>query len=160
MPFAKPDAEPAYLTQMKAVLKRHPKTSIIWAHVGLGRIVHPVQVSAEAAERNPTQVDMVETMLTDPALAHVNFDISWDEVAKYAIASPESINRVAGMLNKYSDRFLFSDARAAGRRISAVPDMWFPVWRLLTRSEPPARKAIPRSSQGGAGSGRGKKPTK
>ena len=50
MPFAKKDAEPVYLTQMKALLKRHPKTSIIWAHIGLGRIVHPVPV-LEAAER-------------------------------------------------------------------------------------------------------------
>ena len=53
MPFAKTDTEPVYLAQMKALLKRHPKTTIIWAHVGLGRIVHPVQVSAEAAERTP-----------------------------------------------------------------------------------------------------------
>ena len=60
MPFAKQDAEPVYLTQMKALLKRHPKTTIIWAHVGLGRIVHPVRVSAEAAERNPAQVTIVE----------------------------------------------------------------------------------------------------
>ncbi len=82
MPFAKQDAEPVYLTQMKALLKRHPKTTIIWAHVGLGRIVHPVQVSAEAAERNPAQVAIVEAMLTDPSLAHVSFDISWDEVAQ------------------------------------------------------------------------------
>ena len=57
MPFAKTDADPVYLTQMKALLKRHPKTSIIWAHVGLGRIVHPIRVSAEAAERNPTHVE-------------------------------------------------------------------------------------------------------
>jgi len=27
--------------------------------------------------------------------------------AKYAVATPESISRVAGMLNRYSDRFLF-----------------------------------------------------
>ena len=46
-------------------------------------------------------------MLTDPALAHVSFDISWDEVAKYAIASPQSIARVSRILNKYPDRFLF-----------------------------------------------------
>ena len=65
MPFAKEDAEPVYLTQMKSVLRRHPKTTIIWAHVGLGRIVHPVRVSAEAAERNPTQIAMIEAMLTD-----------------------------------------------------------------------------------------------
>src|SRR3954470_1832849 len=35
MPFAKIDTEPVYLTQMKALLKRHPRTTIIWAHVGL-----------------------------------------------------------------------------------------------------------------------------
>ena len=135
MPFAKQDAEPVYLTQMKALLKRHPNTTIIWAHVGLGRIVHPVRVSAEAAERNPTQVTLVEAMLTDPAFAHVSFDISWDEVAKYAVATPESITRVANTLNKYPDRFLFGTdtvAPAAPAPYYAVFDMWAPVWRLLT----------------------------
>ena len=135
MPFAKQDAEPVYLTQMKAVLKRHPKTTIIWAHLGLGRIVHPVQVSAEAAERTPTQLAIVEAMVTDPALAHVSFDISWDEVAKYAVATPESIQRVASMLNKYPDRFLFGTdtvAPAGPAPYYAVFDMWTPVWRLLT----------------------------
>ena len=135
MPFAKQDAEPVYLNQMKALLKRHAKASIIWAHIGLGRIVHPVQVSAEAAERNPNQVGIVETMVTDPALAHVNFDISWDEVAKYAVATPESIARVSGMLNKYPDRFLFGTdtvAPAGPAPYYAVFDMWAPIWRLLT----------------------------
>src|SRR5215211_7948353 len=36
MPFAKTGAEPVYLRQMKDLLKRHPNTTIIWAHVGLG----------------------------------------------------------------------------------------------------------------------------
>jgi len=135
MPFAKQNAEPVYLAQMKALLKRHPKTTIIWAHVGLGRIVHPVQVSAEAAERTPSQVEIVEGMLTDPALAHVRFDISWDEVAKYAVATPQSIARVAAMLNKYPDRFLFGTdtvAPAGPEPYFAVFDLWAPVWRLLT----------------------------
>ena len=135
VPFAKQDAEPVYLTQMKALLKRHPKTTIIWAHVGLGRIVHPVRVSAEAAERNPAQVAIVETMLADPAFRHVSFDISWDEVAKYAVASPEAITRVAGMLNKYPDRFLFGTdtvAPAGPAPYYAVFDIWAPVWKLLS----------------------------
>ena len=52
--------------------------------------------SAEAAERHPTQVAMVEAMRRPiRRSSHVNFDISWDEVAKYAVASPESIARVA-----------------------------------------------------------------
>jgi len=135
MPFARQNTEPVYLSQMKALLKRHQNARIIWAHVGLGRIVHPVQVSAEAAERSPTQLQIVEDMLTDPALAHVNFDISWDEVAKYAVASPESVARVASILNKYPDRFLFGTdtvAPAGPAPYYAVFDMWAPVWRLLT----------------------------
>ncbi|HEU4938940.1 MAG TPA: amidohydrolase family protein [Vicinamibacterales bacterium] len=135
MPFAKQNTEPVYLTQMKALLKRHQDASIIWAHVGLGRIVHPVQVSAEAAERNPAQFEIVEAMLTDPALKHVTFDISWDEVAKYAVATPESIRRVVTILNKYPDRFLFGTDTVAPSGPSpyfAVFDMWGPVWRELT----------------------------
>ena len=135
MPFAKTDAEPAYLAQMKSLLKRHPKATIIWAHVGLGRIVHPVKVSAEAAERSTSQLEIVETMLKDPALAHVSFDISWDEVAKYAVASPESIARVSRILNEYPDRFLFGTdtvAPASAAAYYAVFDMWAPVWSRLT----------------------------
>jgi hypothetical protein len=135
MPFAKQDAEPVYLTQMKALLKRHPKTTIIWAHVGLGRIVHPVRVSAEAAERTPAHVGIVEAIVSDPTLNHVSFDISWDEVAKYAVASPEAITRVAAMLNKYPDRFLFGTdtvAPAGPAPYYAVFDMWAPVWKVLS----------------------------
>jgi predicted TIM-barrel fold metal-dependent hydrolase len=135
MPFARPDAEPVYLTQMKAVLRRHPQATIIWAHTGLGRIVHPVQVSASAAERNPTQLEIIQTIVDDPSLNHVYFDISWDEVAKYAVASPESINRVVTMLNKYPDRFLFGTdtvSPAGPEPYFAVFDMWAPIWQRLT----------------------------
>ncbi len=135
MPFAKQNAEPVYLTQMKALLKRHPKTTIIWAHLGLGRIVHPVQASEESATRNPNQMEIVKAMVTDPAFNHVSFDISWDEVAKYAVATPESITRVVTILNQYPDRFLFGTdtvAPAGAGPYFAVFDMWAPVFRLLT----------------------------
>jgi len=135
MPFAKQDAEPVYLSQMKALLKRHPKTTIIWAHIGLGRIVHPVRISAESAERNPTQMQIVESMLTDPAFSHVSFDISWDEVAKYAVATPEATARVVTILNRYPDRFLFGTdtvAPSGPEPYYAVFDIWAPVWKQLT----------------------------
>jgi hypothetical protein len=135
MPFAKMDTEPVYLTQMKALLKRHSNATIIWAHVGLGRIVHPVQTSAEAAERNPAHFEIVETMVTDPGLNHVSFDISWDEVAKYAVASPASVSRVVTMLNRYPDRFLFGTdtvAPAGPAPYFAVFDIWEPIWRQLS----------------------------
>jgi hypothetical protein len=87
MPFAKPDTEPVYMTQMRDLLIRHPKTSIIWAHIGLGRVVHPAQrsVGTQAAERSPYTMQLVEAALSNPALSHVCFDMSWDEVAKYIV---------------------------------------------------------------------------
>ena len=135
VPFARPDTVPVYLEQMIALLKRHPNAAIIWAHIGLGRIVHPVQTSAAAAERTPTQLQIVERLLSDPALAHVSFDISWDEVAKYAVASPQSIARVVDVFNRYPDRFLFgtdSVAPASPAPYYQVFDMWAPVWRLVS----------------------------
>jgi hypothetical protein len=135
VPFAKSDTEPVYLTQMKALLRRHPAATIIWAHVGLGRTIRPIQTSSGVVERHPAQLDIVEAMLADPALRHLFFDISWDEVAKYAVASPRSVTRVAAMLNRYPDRFLFGTdtvAPAGPAPYFGVFDVWMPVWRLLT----------------------------
>lgn len=137
MPFAKAGADPVFLTQMKDLLRRHPKTTIIWAHLGLGRVVHPVQgqASDSVAERNPRFREIVQAMLTDPTLSHLYFDISWDEVAKYAVISPETISNTAGMLNKYQDRVLFGTDNVAPPDQATqlrVYNMWDPVWKLLT----------------------------
>ena len=134
VPFAKAGAEPMYLADMKALLKRHPKATIIWAHVGLGRVVSPVQ-GPVTTERHPAQLEIVEAMLTDPELAHVSFDISWDEVAKYAVASPESTARTVAILNRYPDRFLFGTdtvAPAGPPQYFSVYEMYAPVWKGLT----------------------------
>ena len=80
-------------------------------------------------------MQLVESMLTDPGLRHVAFDISWDEVAKYAVASTASIERVAAVLNRYPDRFLFGTdtvAPAGPAPYYAVFDLWAPVWKRLT----------------------------
>src|SRR4051812_36722389 len=45
-PFDQPKQEPMYLTQMKELIKRHPNTTIIWAHTGLGRVVGPSRAQA------------------------------------------------------------------------------------------------------------------
>jgi predicted TIM-barrel fold metal-dependent hydrolase len=137
MPFAKAGAEPVFLTQMKDLLRRHPKTTIIWAHIGLGRVVQPVQSQAtvEATERNPAYRGIVEAMVSDLTLSHVYFDISWDEVAKYAVSSPEAIENTSAMLNKYPDRFLFGTDNVAPADQATqlrVFDMWAPIWKRLT----------------------------
>jgi hypothetical protein len=134
VPFAKPDTEPAYLSQMKALLRRHPKTSIIWAHMGLGRIVRPV-VSFSPTELNPNQIGVVEGLLRDPDFNHVNFDISWDEVAKYIVRTPDTVKAAAAVINRYPDRFLFGTdnvAPATPAAHFAVFEQYAPLWAALT----------------------------
>jgi hypothetical protein len=137
VPFAKPGTEPVYLTQMKELLERHRGATTIWAHTGLGRVVHPVQSATPtgSAERSPAHLDIIGAILADPALAHVNFDISWDEVAKYAVASPEATQRLAELVNRYPDRFLFGSDEVAPTDPNVymhVYEMYAPLWKLLT----------------------------
>jgi hypothetical protein len=144
MPFAKVNEEPVFLSQMKLLLRRHPKATIIWAHTGLGRVVHPVQVQAVAgsAERDANHLEIISGMIEDPTLRHVYFDISWDEVAKYAVSSPEVERRTAAAFNKYSDRFLFGTDNVAPQDQATqlrVFHMWDPVFARLT---PAASRAI------------------
>jgi predicted TIM-barrel fold metal-dependent hydrolase len=142
--FAKVGAEPVYLTRMKALLKRHPKTNVIWAHVGLGRVVHPVQQAAAvgAARRPQNHMELVIAMLEDPELWHLYFDISWDEVARYLIASPEATRGTAAVINRFPDRTLFGTDEVAPpdqARYLRIYDRYEPVWKLLT---PEAREKV------------------
>jgi hypothetical protein len=144
MPFAKQGVEPVFLSQMKALLRRHPNAPIIWAHVGLGRVVHPVQPPASegSAERPPNQLEIVREMLDDPTLRHLYFDISWDEVAKYVVATPDTIRRTADALNRYPDRFLFGTDEVAPRdrdQYFKVFRMYEPLWSQLA---PEAREMV------------------
>jgi predicted TIM-barrel fold metal-dependent hydrolase len=126
VPFAKPGSEPAYLSQMKSVLARHPKTTIIWAHTGMGRIVRPVQGHAV----------VIEAILKDPQFGQVYFDISWDEVAKYLMSTPESIRISANLINRYPDRFLFGTdevAPASQEKYLQIYQQYGPLWGLLDK---------------------------
>ena len=125
VPFAKPGAEPAYAAQMKALFKRHPNTTFIWAHIGVGRIIRPIK----------EQAAIVEEIISDPQLRNVHFDISWDEVAKYVVATPESIRNAAAVVNRHPDRFLFGTDEVAPpnqERYLKVYNQYEPLWKLLT----------------------------
>jgi len=124
VPFAKAGSEPAYLAQMKAVLKRHPKTKVIWAHTGLGRVVRPVTHHAAT----------LEAILKDPQFGHVYFDISWDEFAKYLVATPEAVKISADLINRYPDRFLFGTDEVAPTEQQKYLRIYYqyePLWKLL-----------------------------
>jgi predicted TIM-barrel fold metal-dependent hydrolase len=126
VPFAKPGSEPAYLSQMKSLLTRHPQTTLIWAHTGMGRVVRPVTHHAAT----------IEAILKDPRFNHVYFDISWDEVAKYLLTSPESLRIAADLMNRYPDRFLFGTDEVAPdsqEKYLRVYMQYGPLWSLLNK---------------------------
>jgi len=136
VPFAKAGQEPVYLAQIKALFRRHPDARIIWAHVGLGRVVRPVTTGgASEGERPPAMLELVKGILEDPGLSHVCFDISWDEVAKYVVATPQSLQNTASIINRYPDRFLFGTDNVAPtdqKKHLAVYEMYQPLWNALT----------------------------
>jgi amidohydrolase family protein len=149
MPFARADTGPVYLRQMKDLLRRHPKTSIIWAHTGLGRVVHPPNAQAVGTSEfraNPNHREILAAMLEDPTLAHVSFDISWDEVAKYAISSPEIEKATAQLFDKYPGRFLFGTDNVAPRDQETQLRV-FHLWdRIFAQLKPEASLAIRRGN--------------
>src|SRR5919107_434011 len=125
-PFAKEGSPPAYFDEVKALFKRHPNATIVWAHIGVGRIIRPAKA----------QGALVEELLKDPAFNHVNFDISWSEVAKYAVATPESARAVADVINRHPDRFLFGTDEVAPpdqETYLRVYNQYAPLWKLLDR---------------------------
>ena len=124
-PFADPEKPPAYLEPMKDVLRRHPGTTIIWAHTGVGRVVRPIN----------RHTRMIVDILSDPEMAHVMFDISWDEVAKYVVASPDSLRAMAELINQYPDRFLFGTDSVAPKdqqQYLKTYRLYDQLWPLLT----------------------------
>ena len=131
-PFPKPGQDPYQAKQLGALFKRHPKTTTIWAHIGLGRIVHPFH----------DMLGMISRALDNPELSHVNFDISWDETAKYLVATPETTAAVAAMINRHPDRFLFGTDEVAPKeqgKYLKVYDMYAPLFAQLT---PEARDKV------------------
>jgi predicted TIM-barrel fold metal-dependent hydrolase len=132
MPFPKPGQDPYPAVQMRDLLLRHPKTTVIWAHTGLGRIVHPIE----------DQLGIIDRALSNPALAHLHVDISWDEVAKYIVAAPESVAATAEIINRHPHRFLFGTdevAPSSQKQYLKVYDMYAP---LFARLSGPARQKL------------------
>ena len=127
MPFAKPQAKRFYFNQAKALLKRHPGATIIWAHTGLGRIIQPLNI----------HLQLLEEILSDPELKHVYFDLSWSETAKYVVATPEATQQTAKLLEKYPERFLIGSDNVAAdtpEKAFAVYEQYRPLWNTLSKA--------------------------
>jgi Glutaminase len=76
----------------------------------------------------------IEAILKDPQFSNVYFDISWDEVAKYLVATPESVKIAADLINRYPDRFLFGTDEVAPKGQEQYLRVYYqydPLWRSL-----------------------------
>src|SRR6476620_2151323 len=126
MPFPKPGQDPYQVVQLRDLVKRQPRATIIWAHAGLGRVVRPMK----------DQLSIMERALSNPDLKNLYIDLSWDEVAKYVVASPESVKATADLLTRYPDRFLFGTDEVAPpdqQKYLKVYDMYAPLLAALPR---------------------------
>jgi hypothetical protein len=125
MPFPKPGQEPWVVPQLRDLLLRHPDAVVIWAHAGVGRIVHPIK----------DQLAMMERGLANPRMKNFYVDISWTELAKYVVATPESTAAMADLINRYPDRFVFgTDEVAPSDQASylRIVDVYQPMFARLT----------------------------
>jgi predicted TIM-barrel fold metal-dependent hydrolase len=123
-PFPKAGAKPAYFEPMLDKFRAHPKTQFIWAHIGLGRVIRPFADMRE----------LIAKMLDDPSLAHVSFDLSWSETAKYLTNTPDTPAAVANIIKKHPDRFLFGTDEVGPKTQKdylRVLGMYDPLWKLL-----------------------------
>jgi len=132
VPFPKAGQDSYQVVQLRDLFLRHPKTTIVWAHIGLGRVVRPVK----------DQIGIVERALANPGLSHLHFDISWDEVAKYIVASPESITAVADLINRYPDRFVFGTDEVAPATQSAYLKVYTQYAPLFAQLSPEASEKL------------------
>ena len=124
--------EPAHAADLRELFARHPRTSIIHAHTGLGRFVGPTA----------SHVALLDEMCRDHALDHVAFDISWDEVAKWVVKDGETVKAWADLINRHSTRFLFGTDAVAPKSQEAYLKTYHdydPLWKLLT---PEASRAV------------------
>jgi len=96
---------PAHFDDLKNLLRAHRGASIVWAHTGLGRFVKPGE----------GHIGLLKELLDSDEYAHVNFDISWDEVAKWIVADETTLAPWVELIEAHSDRFLFGTDTVAPR---------------------------------------------
>jgi hypothetical protein len=129
VPFSKPGQDPYLVRQLRELLLRHPKTTLIWAHAGVGREVQPVNDHLAMLER---------ALMADQNLL---FDLSWDQTAKY-VNEGQHVNAVAQLINRHPDRFLFGTDEVAPRKQADYLKVYRMYQPLLARLTSEARAAF------------------
>ena len=126
------DARPTHFDAFVELVRRHPDTTILWAHAGLGRFIEPTA----------GYVGLLEGILRDDGLSHLYLDLSWDVVAEQIVVTPESTAAWADLVNRWPDRFLLgSDAVVSRSQEAYLRNL--EVWRpLLDALDPEASRRV------------------
>ncbi len=138
IPFQSEGQTPTYMAELGKLARRHPDTTLIWAHIGVGRVIFPPSMrsgSARQTERHPYHFKLLEQTLEDPTLKHIHFDLSWEELAKFVVQAPGATLEMARIINRFPDRFLFGTDVVAPRdedHYFGVYRMYQPLWDALT----------------------------
>ena len=120
----RPGERPAHYDDLLGVLAAHPDATVIWAHTGLGRFVHPTD----------QHLVLLDEMLSDSRYDHVMLDISWDEVARYVVRDANTVDGWAALMEKHPTRFLFGTDSVAPRNWDAyvtTHKVYHPLWERL-----------------------------
>ncbi len=116
---------PTRSPQLARLFRRHPKTTIIWAHCGLGRIVHPVK----------DQLAIVERALVEPRAAPTSPSTSrgtrWRSTSSRRRRRSQA---TADLINRHPDRFLFGTDEVAPTDQAKLPEGLRHVRAALRRS--------------------------
>ena len=118
---------------MRDLLKRHPNVNIIWAHAGLGRVVHPVEGPAVVHAARPGEPGA-------PRLLHRHLLGRDGEVRR----GDARVDRRPSptLINQYPDRWLFGTDEVAptdqGKYLKTY-DIYAPLFAKLT---PEARQKV------------------
>ena len=140
-------AGPLPLPQIGDLFRRHPKTTIIWAHCGLGRIVHPVK----------DQVGIVERALDEPRAGARVLRHLVGRGGEVRGREPGDDAGRRGLINRHPDRFLFGTDEVAPTeqaKYLKVYDMYAPLFAKLT---PEASEKVRRATTSACSTGPGVK---
>jgi hypothetical protein len=123
---------PTYFDDFVDVVRRHPDTTILWAHAGIGRFVEPTA----------DYVSLLEEILRDEELSHLYFDLSWDVVAEQIVGPPATLSAWVALVNAWPERFVLGSdsvvAADAGSYLGALE-----AWRaLLDGIDPDASRKV------------------
>ncbi|MXW38319.1 MAG: amidohydrolase family protein [Acidobacteria bacterium] len=125
-------APPTHFDPFIEVVRRHPGTTILWAHAGLGRFVEPT----------PGYVGLLEEILRDEGLDHLYLDLSWDVVAEQIVGPPERLAAWVAMVNAWPERFVLGSDSVVTTDADAYLGA-LEVWRpLLDGLDPDASEKV------------------